>query len=906
MARPLISLLSFNRGLMDRRGLARVDIKRTALSAQVMTNWMPRVLGSMCIRPGLKYIGATLGNAAARFLPFVFSTSDTALIEFTNAVFRVWVADALVTRLAVSTTVTNGTFPTNLAGWTDNSTLGGVTSWAAPNFMQFISDGTALAIRDQQVTVAVGDLNKEHALRIVIARGPVTLRVGSSLGDDSYITETILGTGTHSLALTPAGDIFIRFQSQQVPKVWVSQCTIEPAGVMSLPSPYLDVDLGNIRNDQSADVVFVACFGYQQRRIERRGKHSWSIVLYTTPDGPFRVQNVTNNTITSSALIGNVTLTSSVAMFKTSHVGALFTLTSVGQNVFKSVSAQNIWSDPISVTGVGAERNVAIGISGTFVATVSLQRSIGSNTGPWLDLTTPTWTAPIAASFDDALDNQLIYYRIGIKTGNYTSGTAILAISIATGSITGVARVTDFVSSTAVSAEVITPLGAQLGATTDWAEGAWSDYRGWPSSVAFHEGRLWWAGKGNIWGSVSDAYNSFDANFVGDAGTISRSIGSGPVDTINWLISLQRLMMGAQGSEFTISSTALGETVTPTNFNMRAGSTQGSGATRPVKVDQHGVFVNRTGIKVFELVAGNNYPFYDYVATDMMAVVPELGRPGIVRMDVQRQPDTRIHCVRSDGVAIVAVSDKDENVLAWVQVQTNGFIEDVVTLPALSGDIDDQVYYVVRRTISGNTVRYLEKWAQEITCRGDQALCTLADSYSTHVYGSPQTVITGLDTLEGQPVVVWADGADVGTDDSAMPWTQRYTVTGGQITLAVAATNVVVGLPYAAQFQSTKLGEATQDVPSPLNAQKKINHLGLIMADVHSKGVRYGADFDHLDDLPSTVNGVDIGQVILANYDENPSEFPGIWDTDSRLCLQAQAPRPCTMLAVTLDLEQYK
>ena len=78
------------------------------------------------------------------------------------------------------------------------------------------------------------------------------------------------------------------------------------------------------------------------------------------------------------------------------------------------------------------------------------------------------------------------------------------------------------------------------------------------------------------------------------------------------------------------------------------------------------------------------------------------------------------------------------------------------------------------------------------------------------------------------------------------------------------------------------------------------------MADVHSKSVRFGADFSHLDDLPSTVNGVNLGQVILADYDENPSEFPGIWDTDSRLCLQAQAPRPCTMLAATIDMEQYK
>lgn len=906
MARPLISLLSFNRGLISRLGLARIDLKRTALSAQVMTNWMPRVLGAMSIRPGLQFIGTTLANSAARFLPFVFSTSDTALIEFTDSAFRVWVADALVTRAAVATTVTNGTFAIDLSGWTDNSMVGGITSWVAPNYMQLTSDGTASAIRDQQVTVAAGDLNVEHALRIVIARGPVTLRVGSSQGDDSYIGETVLNTGTHSLALTPSGNIFIRFLSQQIPVVWVDQCTVEPAGVMTLPSPYLNADLGSIRSDQSADVVFIACFGYQQRRVERRSTHSWSIVTYTAPDGPFRVQNINNNTIAASALTGNVTLTASVPTFKSTHVGALFSLTSTGQEVSQSISAQNVWSSPISVTGVGTTRAVAINITGTFVATISLQRSVGSSFGPWVDVASPTWTTPSTASYNDTLDNQLMYYRIGIKTGNYTSGTALVSLSIATGSITGIARVTGFTSNTSVSAEVLIPFGANAGATSDWAEGEWSDFRGWPSCVSFHDGRLWWAGKGKVWASVSDAYNSFDATVLGDAGTISRSIGSGPVDIVNWLLSMQRLMMGAQGSEITISSTALGETVTPSNFNMRAGSTQGSGATRPVKIDQHGVFVNRTGIKVFELSMGTNYPFYDYIASDMMALVPEIGRPGITRMDVQRQPDTRIHCVRSDGIAIVAISDKDEDVLAWVQVQTDGIIEDVVTLPALAGDIDDQVYYVVNRTINGATVRYLEKWAQEVDCRGDLPLCNLADSFISQTFVYPTSTVTGLGTLEGQQVVVWADGADVGTDDSVTPWAQLYTVVGGQIVLAAAASNVVVGLPYTAQFQSSKLGEATQDVPSPLNTQKKINHLGLIMANVHSKGVCFGADFNDLDDLPSTVNGVDIGQVILTDYDENPSEFPGIWDTDCRLCLQAQAPRPCTILAATLDMEQYK
>ena len=116
-------------------------------------------------------------------------------------------------------------------------------------------------------------------------------------------------------------------------------------------------------------------------------------------------------------------------------------------------------------------------------------------------------------------------------------------------------------------------------------------------------------------------------------------------------------------------------------------------------------------MKVYE--SNFNAGSYNYDATDLTALVPELGSPGIVRMAAHRQPDTRIHCVKSDGTVMMALSDKNEDVLAWVNIDTDGLIEDVVTLPAITGNTDDQVYYVVNRTINGATVRYLEKWRKK-------------------------------------------------------------------------------------------------------------------------------------------------------------------------------------------------
>jgi hypothetical protein len=902
MAEQTASLFSFNRGIVSRLGLARVDIKRMALSAATMVNWVCRVLGSMSLRVGTQYLGSTYDNLAATYLPFIFSTTDTALLELTDSNMRVWINDALMSRPAVATAVINGDFAVSLASWTDNDEAGGASQWVL-GLMAMEGNGTAAAIRDQVVSVPFLARGVEHALRIVIYRGPVTLRVGTVAGTDEYISETVLETGTHSLAFTPAGDFNVRFLSRRIPVVYVESCNVEAAGAVVIPTTWGAADVNNVRTDQSGDVLFVACAGQQQRRIERRATKSWSIVEYKTADGPFRVENVGPITLTTSSTSGNIIVTSSAALFKRGHIGALFSISSVGQNVSRSITAQNVFTNSIRITGIETSRYFNIIISGLTASgsTVTLQRSIAAP-GVWEDVPGKTWTADATEAYSDTLDNQIIYYRIGIKTAGYVAGTIVATLSTSLGSITGIVRVYDFNSSTSVNAEVLTELGANA-ATDIWAEGEWSSYRGWPSAVALHEGRLWWAGKGKALGSISDAFDSFDQTFPGDAGPLSRSIGSGPVDTVNWMISLQRLMIGAQGKEFSVKSSSLDEPITPTNFSIKPVSSQGSAPVAPVTIDQRALYVGRSGTKVFELAF--NAQAYDYSSNEITILVPDLAQSGIVAMDCGRNPDTRTHCVLANGMVNIAVTDKVEDVQAWIQFETDGYVEDVVVLPAASGNLDDQVYYLVRRVINGNTVRYLEKWAQEADCKGDQQMCKLADSFVTYS-GVATTTITGLDHLEGEEVVVWADGADVGTDDSVTPWVQRYTVSGGQITLAVAASNVVVGLPYTGQFKSTKLGQATQEIQSPLNVQKSINHLGLILSDTHTKGLKYGPSFDVLDDLPGIEAGTTVTPGVREEYDESPIEFPGTWTTDSRICLQAQAPRPCTVLAATYDTEMHK
>ena len=82
-----------------------------------------------------------------------------------------------------------------------------------------------------------------------------------------------------------------------------------------------------------------------------------------------------------------------------------------------TVTAQNTFSAPIRIVG-----GFDVSVSGTFSAIVTVQRSEDSTT--WRDV--KTWTLP---SEEVGYDPILTYYRLGVKTAEYTSGTVVASIN---------------------------------------------------------------------------------------------------------------------------------------------------------------------------------------------------------------------------------------------------------------------------------------------------------------------------------------------------------------------------------------------------------------------------------------------------------------------------------------------
>ena len=951
IAQPAIYAL--NRGLVSQLGLARTDLKRMALSSSIQTNLMPRMLGSAMNRPGLQYLGTSFNNAQAKYLPFIESTTDTNLIECTDETLRFWYPDStgapgvILTLASVTTAITNGTFSGNLSGWTNADGAGCVSEWVSGNFMQLTGNGANRAEEYQAVSLGSGDSGVEHAVRIIVILGQILLNIGTSAGDGTYANNLTLGVGTHSIAFTPTGTFYVDISNATQVRALVESCTIGSSGALTLPSPWATSDLQMLRWWQSADVMYVACKGQQQQKIVRWGQsglsgyHSWSIELYTPQDGPFGLENTTATTMQASGTSGTIDLTSSTAYFQSGHVGALFRLASQGgAEVTVAAAGTDQWSPAIEVTGVGSQRNFTISVSGTFDGTVVLQQSIGA-IGAWIDVNDVTpgaggvpadalwvsvgnvtrWTSPVTGAVYDGFDNQIIYYRIGIEN-TYASGTATCSISDTSGSITGICRIAGVTNATTAIADVLIEPGntgtlSGLGntqPTNQWWEGIWSDVQGWPTAVGFYQSRLCWQGGGGGWSasSASDAYESFDDTITGASGPIITAIGYGPVDTINWAVGLADLLVGAQGAELCFRSADFSGIVSPTDFAFKPCSTQGSAPCPALQIDFDAIFLQRSGRRLYMLTYTPSFFLVDYKASDLTNFVPDIaimenGAPlsagGFFWIAVQRQPDTRIHGLLNDGTARVMVFDPTEDEHAWVKVQMAAcaagaaVIEDVVVLPGLGGptSAEDLVYYSVNRTVNGATLRSLERWSREDECIG-QAISKCVDCHLYGTNGSPSNTIS-LPHLIGESVYCWADGVDQGGP---------FTVNGsGNITLPNAVTNWCAGLGYQWQFQSTKLAYAAQ-LGTGLLQKKRVARIGMIAANMHYKAFQYGPDFAaaHLRDLPSIYKGAPIAaDAVFTEWDDQTFGLAGNWDTDSRVCLQGQSPRPVILLGIVIDME---
>lgn len=896
MARKHELVYALNAGGVDPEALSRVDLEKMRLAGEhPVSNWLPRVVGPCMLRPGLEHM-ASLG-ASSRLVEFVRDSATAALLSFSDLTLRIFSSAGLAVSVANSASaITNPTFVSGGGGWSDVSDSGAGTDGTAilggAGGLTLTATRYRAAATEQAVSIGGGDQATPHTLAIDVTRGPIFFRVGSASGAENIVTETRLMTGFHKITFTPGtGTIYIRLRSEDAVVRAVTRCIFEHtvlggAGPLTLPTPWNENDLPFLSWDQSADVVFIADGQAQQRRIERRGAASWSIVIYQTRNGPLQLPATDKISLTASSYSGNGSLTSSLAYFKPSHVGTLFELTHNEQHVIDEFHELDQRSTFLTVRGLFSstvnfdDRNFGYNLdfaTGSFVGEITLERSTDADGAIWSKV--ESFTAGVTATYNDEQSNLLANYRL--RCTGYTSGYAIVALTYLAGTATGLVRVTEYNSATSVNYETINPLGG-IGPSRVWRGPQWSDDLGWPRVPRFFDGRLWWFRGDKAFGSIVDDFDNFDDTREGDSGPVIRSVGSGPAEGARWALDMQRLIAGTSGFEASIRSSSFDEPITPTAFTVRNASTLGVSFVPAVKIDRGAIFVQRSGRRLYEMLYASEAG--DYSSSDISRLNPGAFAVGIKDIAVQRQPDTRVYIVLEDGGCVVLTYEREDKVVAFTTIDTDGDILDVAVLP---GDKQDQVYFLVDR----GTLR-LERLAQEADQRSP-ATCSLLDGFKA-IAGTIVSIETGQH-LAGRTVQVWADGQrrnDVVLNGS------------GSASLGATYGRVVYGLAYKAKFKSAKLAYAAQ-LGAAVGQTKIIRQAGLVLSNSCLDGIRIGMNEANCGPIPDFATGAArTNNQFFTHYDHDLFAIYSTWDADSRVYFEADsAEGPVTVQSMVLDVE---
>jgi hypothetical protein len=252
----------------------------------------------------------------------------------------------------------------------------------------------------------------------------------------------------------------------------------------------------------------------------------------------------------------------------------------------------------------------------------------------------------------------------------------------------------------------------------------------------------------------------------------------------------------------------------------------------------------------------------------------------IVDMAYSKAPYPVIWFVSTSGKLLGLTYVPEQQLGAWHQHDTDGIFESCTVVAEGSEDV---LYVIVKRTINGATVRYVERQAtRRFATQADAFFVDAGATYNSF----PTTVISGLTWLEGKTVSILADGAVH----------RQLVVTGGALTLDTAASKVQIGLPYCSDLQTLPLAYPATD--GGQGRPKNVNQAFLRV--VKSSGVFAGPDFSNLREFKQRTTEP-YGTPPNLVTDEIQITLSPSWQTAGQVCVRQLAPLPLTLTSLTLD-----
>ena len=311
----------------------------------------------------------------------------------------------------------------------------------------------------------------------------------------------------------------------------------------------------------------------------------------------------------------------------------------------------------------------------------------------------------------------------------------------------GRAKIVKYTSGTSVDVVTEFPFfNTSAIANGDWEletgyEDVWSASRGWPRTVTFHQGRLFFGGSksrpSTIWGSKVSLFFDFEPVEGLDDDAVEATLDTNTFNAIVDIISGRDLQVFTTGGEFYVPQEGL-TPITPTDFFLSSTSRNGSRSGVRVKQLESGIlFVQRQGKSLAEIAYSDTQLTYVTSKISLLSghLLKEPSRMDIRRAVATDENDLLLIVNKQDGTIAAFSLLRAQNVIAPSEFVTEGEFIDVAV------DITD-IYTVAKRNDNGTDKYYVEVF--EDTRLTDSAVIgtTAASLDASHIDGQTVNVIS--------------------------------------------------------------------------------------------------------------------------------------------------------------------
>lgn len=314
---------------------------------------------------------------------------------------------------------------------------------------------------------------------------------------------------------------------------------------------------------------------------------------------------------------------------------------------------------------------------------------------------------------------------------------------------------------------------SSFGQTSFWAFGALSPDQGYPYAGSYIPDRLVMAGTQGqpvgVYGSKTSIYHDFGVSsplVASDAFTIF--LNARQLNAITDLIPLDDLIIGTSNVNWRLWPGSTGTALSPLAIGAKPQNYYGMyPKCASVLYGESAVYVDYNGRRIRDLIY--QIQFDKFVGQELTLLSRHLIPYGtsIVKMAYQSDPTGQLYALRSDGVLLCCTYLREQEIIGWSHYDTNGVIEDIAVVPENNTSV---LYALVRRTINGAQVRFLESIA-------NREFATINDAFFVDCGLTYDGRNTGAITITLSGGTTWTAGDTVSVTASAPVGFQASDVT---------------------------------------------------------------------------------------------------------------------------------